>query len=101
MRYDIQSDGRLGKGEVFFDMTDAPGDDALDGMKIDREGNLYVTGPEGIWVISPEGQHLGLIKGPEQPHNLAWGDEDGKTLYITAQTGLYRMRMNISGVRPE
>jgi hypothetical protein len=49
---------------------------------------------------SPEGKHLGTLKGPEHPHNLAWGDDDGKTLYLAAQTGLYRMRLNISGIRP-
>ncbi len=63
-------------------------------------GRVYSTGPGGLWIISPEGKQLGLIKGPEDPHNMAWSDDDGKTLYITALTGIYRIRENIAGVRP-
>lgn len=100
LRYEVKGDCELANSKVFFDMTDAPGNDALDGLKVDQEGNVYSTGPGGIWIFSPEGKHLGLIKGPEDPHNMAWGDDDGKTLYITALTGLYRMRMHIVGVRP-
>jgi gluconolactonase len=101
MRYAVEADGSLNHGEVFFDMTSAPGEDALDGMKVDVEGNLYVSGPGGIWVLSPEGKHLGPIAGPEHPHNFAWGDDDGKALYLCAQTGLYRIRLNIRGIRPQ
>jgi gluconolactonase len=97
MRYDVHPSGTLSNGTVFFDMTNAPGEDALDGLKVDQQGNVYVTGPGGLWIISPAGKHLGTIKGPEDPHNMAWGDEDGKTLYITAQTGIYRIRTNIPG----
>ncbi len=100
MRYRAQPDGTLTDGEVFFDMTAAPGEDALDGIKVDVRGNLYVSGPGGLWILSQEGKHLGTIVGPEHPHNLAWGDADGRTLYLTAQTGLYRIRLNIPGVRP-
>jgi gluconolactonase len=100
MRYRAHADGTLTDGEIFFDMTDAPGEDALDGIKVDVRGNLYVSGPGGLWILSPEGKHLGTIVGPEHPHNLAWGDADGRTLYLTAQTGLYRIRLNIPGVRP-
>lgn len=71
-----------------------------DGMKVDHKGNLYVSGPGGLWIISPEGKHLGTIVGPEHPHNFAWGDDDGKTLYLCAKTGLYRIRLNIPGIRP-
>jgi gluconolactonase len=99
MRYEVQPDGTLANGMVFFDMTPAEGEDALDGMKIDQKGNLYVSGPGGLWIISAEGKHLGTIVGPEHPHNFAWGDDDGKTLYLCARTGLYRMRMNIAGIR--
>jgi gluconolactonase len=99
MRYRAHPDGTLTHGEVFFDMTNAPGEDALDGIKVDVRGNLYVSGPGGLWILSPEGKHLGTIVGPEHPHNLAWGDADGRTLYLTAQTGLYRIRLNIPGVR--
>ena len=100
LRYDVNQNCTLTNGRIFFDMTNAPGNDALDGLKVDQEGNVYSTGPGGLWIFSPEGKHLGLIKGPEDPHNMAWGDDDGKTLYITALTGLYRIRMNIAGVRP-
>src|SRR5581483_1747907 len=72
MRYEVQADGRLSNGKVFFDMTSAQGEDALDGMKVDQKGNLYVSGPGGLWIISPEGKHLGTILGPEHPHNFAW-----------------------------
>jgi gluconolactonase len=100
MRYDVKPDGTLAHGRVFFDMTSAPGEDAIDGLKVDRQGNVYVSGPGGLWILSPAGKHLGTIVGPEHPHNCAWGDADGKTLYLTAQTGLYRIRLNIPGTRP-
>ncbi len=97
MRYDVHPDGTLSDGRVFLDATKEPGEDAWDGMKIDVKGNLYLSGPGGLWIISPEGKHLGMIVGPEHPHNLAWGGEDHKTLYLAAQTGLYRLTVNISG----
>jgi gluconolactonase len=100
MRYEVKPDGTLSNGKVFFDMTSAEGEDALDGMKIDQKGNLYVSGPGGLWIISPEGKFLGTIVGPEHPHNFAWGDDDSKTLYLCAKTGLYRIRLNIPGIRP-
>ena len=89
MRYELDAEG---PGEVFFDMTGAPGEDAIDGIKVDRAGNLFVCGPGGIWVLSPEGERLGLLVLPEDAHNLAWGGDDGRTLYITALTSIYRMR---------
>ena len=97
MRYDVHPDGTLSNGQVFFDATSEPGEDAWDGMKIDVKGNLYLSGPGGLWIISSEGKHLGTIVGPEHPHNLAWGGEDHKTLYLAAQTGLYRLTVNIPG----
>jgi len=100
IRYEVQPDGTLLNGKVFFDATDEPGEDAWDGMKVDQLGNLYLSGPGGLWIVSPAGKHLGTIIGPEHPHNMAWGDEDGKTLYLCAQTGLYRIRFNIPGIRP-
>ena len=100
MRYEVNADGTLKNGKVFFDMTSAGTEDALDGMKVDKAGNLYVSGPGGLWILSPEGKHLGTIIPPKHPHNFAWGDNDGKTLYICARSGLYRMRLNIEGIRP-
>ena len=100
MRYESHADGTASNGKVFFDMTSAPGEDALDGMKVDQRGNLYVSGPGGLWIISPEGKHLGTVIAPKHPHNMAWGDDDGKTLYLCARSGLYKMRLNIPGIRP-
>lgn len=100
MRYEVNPDGTLANGKVFFDMTSAPGEDALDGVKVDQQGNLYVSGPGGLWIISAAGKHLGTIIGPEHPHNFAWGDDDGRTLYLCARTGLYRIRLKIPGIRP-
>ena len=99
MRYEAKMDGTLANGKVFFDMTSAAGEDAIDGIKVDQEGNLYVSGPGGLWVISPEGKHLGTIIAPRHAHNFAWGDPDGKTLYLCARNGLYRMRLGIAGIR--
>jgi gluconolactonase len=100
MRYEVAEDGALSNGSVFYDMTDAPGEDALDGIKVDVEGNLYVCGPGGLWVLSAEGERLGLLKLPEDPHNIAFGDADGKTLYVAALTSIYRIRLGIAGIRP-
>jgi gluconolactonase len=97
MRYEAAADGTLSNGEVFFDMTSAPGEDALDGLKVDQAGNLYVSGPGGIWILSSAGKHLGTIVTPKHAHNFAWGDEDNQTLYIAARSTLYKMRLNIPG----
>ena len=91
-RYAVGADGGLSGATVFFDMTPAPGEEALDGIKIDRRGNLFVSGPGGVWIISPEGRHLGTIRAPELPANLAWGDE-GRTLYLTGRSSVYRLRL--------
>ena len=100
MVYDIQPDGNPANGKMLLDATNAPGDGVPDGMKVDSAGNLYATGPGGIWIVSPQGKHLGTIVLPEIPANCAWGDADGKTLYMTARTGLYRIRLNVTGARP-
>ena len=100
MRFEVQPDGGLTKGTVFYDITQETEEGLPDGMKVDKNGNLYCTGPGGVWIFSPEGKHLGTIKPPEIPTNCAWGGSDGKTLYITAQTGLYRIRLAAEGVRP-
>ncbi|MBZ5659858.1 MAG: SMP-30/gluconolactonase/LRE family protein [Acidobacteriia bacterium] len=100
MRYEVQPDGTVANGKVFMDMTASKEDGVPDGMKVDQKGNIYGAGPGGVWVMSPEGKHLGTIKPAENPANLAWGDADGKTLYFTAVTGLYRLRVNVAGIRP-
>jgi gluconolactonase len=100
MVYDVKNDGTLANGRKFFDATKEAGEGAPDGMKVDRAGNVYATGPAGIMIFSPQGKHLGTIQLPEIPANCAWGDADGKTLYMTARTGLYRIKLSIAGVRP-
>ncbi len=97
MRYEVASDGSLHDGVVFLDLTRVPGEQAFDGLKVDRKGNLYAAGPGGLLVISPEGKQLGTIKFSEQPANIAWGDADRQTLYVTARTGLYRVRLLVPG----
>ena len=99
-RYEVQSDGTLKNGKLFFDFTAFPGEDALDGLKVDVEGNLYVSAPGGLQILSPDGKHLGTIRTPQHVHNMAWGDDDGKTLYLCASTGLYKIKLNIAGVSP-
>jgi gluconolactonase len=89
MRYPVDGDG---PGEVLCDLTDAPGEDAIDGIKVAPDGTLFVCGPGGVWVLSAAGERLGLLELPEAPHNLAWGDADGRSLYITALTSVYRLR---------
>lgn len=93
IRYEARPDGTLVDGRVFIDMTAVPGDEGVDGIEVDRRGNLYVSGPGGLWIVSPAGSHLGTLVLSEHPHNLAWGDDDGQSLYLTARTGLYRLRL--------
>jgi gluconolactonase len=100
MRYEIDAAGDAVRGEILADLSGAAGEDAIDGLKVDAEGNLYVCGPGGVWILAPDGRHLGTLSLPEAPHNLAWGDADGRTLYITALTSIYRMRLGIPGIRP-
>ena len=93
-RYEVQIDGSLKNGKVFYDFSFTEDEEALDGMKVDKEGNLYVSAPGGLWILNKEGKLLGKIVTPERPANMAWGDEDGKTLYMTAHTSLYKLRVN-------
>ncbi|PYU32578.1 MAG: SMP-30/gluconolactonase/LRE family protein [Acidobacteria bacterium] len=100
MRYEVRSDDTIANGKVFIDMSADTAAGVPDGMKVDQKGNVYCTGPGGFWIMSPEGKHLGTVKTPELPANLAWGDADAKTLYLTARTGLYRIRLKVAGIRP-
>ena len=98
-RYDVKADGTLGKPTTFISYPDnAP--EPPDGLKLDSAGNLWTTGPGGIRIINPQGKVLGQIKLPEVAANLAWGGDDGKTLYITASTGIYRVNALIAGELP-
>lgn len=98
--FNVKSDGILENGRIFAQQKDPSKQGVPDGMKVDVKGNVYSTGPGGVWVFSPSGNLLGIIEVPEAPANLAWGDRDYKTLYITAKTSLYRIRLKIVGVRP-
>jgi len=95
--FDVSPDGNISNDRVLIDMK-SPDQGGPDGMKVDQKGNIYSTGPGGLWIIDPNGQCLGRIILPELPANVAWGDEDWRTLYITARTGVYRMRLAISGI---
>ena len=106
--FDVKPDGILENGQLFAELKDPSKQGVPDGMKVDQEGNVYSTGPGGIWVFSPSGNLLGRIEVPEVAANLAWGDSlqdssasrDYKTLYITASNSLYRIRLKIPGVQP-
>jgi gluconolactonase len=93
-------EGSLRNGRIFAEEPGGKGDGVPDGMKFDKAGNLFVTGPKGIWVWDPQGNHLGTIVMPEQPANLTWGDKDYRTLYITATTSVYRLPMKAQGFVP-
>jgi len=99
MRYELKADGTLNPGTLFLDVTAEKMAGIPDGLKIDLQGNVFATGPGGVWVISPQGKPLGRIELPELPANVAFGD-DGRTLYMTARTSVYRVRLNVAGPRP-
>jgi len=96
MRYDVNADGSVSNGKLFFDATADPAMGLPDGMKVDSQGNIYSSGPGGTWVFSPDGKHIGTINPGESPANCGWGD-DGKSLYITATTGVYRVKLAVAG----
>jgi gluconolactonase len=88
----------LSNNRVFANMASAA-DGVPDGMKVDVEGRVYCTGPEGVWVFDASGQHLGVIRLPEIPANCAWGGPDHQTMLFTARTSVYSMRMKTPGTR--
>jgi gluconolactonase len=98
--YDVAADGTLINGRIFGEEPGEKNDGVPDGIKVDKNGNLFVTGPKGIWVWDAKGNHLGTIVMPEQPANLNWGDRDYRTLYITATTSVYRLEMKTQGFVP-
>jgi len=97
-RYEVRADGTLANGKLFFDMRNETERGITDGLRVDTKGNLYETGPGGVWIISPEAKHLGTIRAPEQATNVGFGDADKKSLYIAARTGIYRIRVNTPGI---
>jgi gluconolactonase len=94
--FDVREDGTLENSRIICDM-DHPQPGSPDGLKVDEEGHIYVTGATGVWVFEPDGELLGVVAPPERPANCAWGDEDKKSLYLTAQTSLYRIRTTVAG----
>jgi gluconolactonase len=98
--YDVAADGTLTNGRIFGAEPGGKGDGVPDGIKVDKNGNLFVTGPKGIWVWDAKGTHLGTIVMPEQPANLNWGDKDYRTLYITATRSVYRLQLKTQGFVP-
>lgn len=98
--YRFHSDGTITDGKIFANEDDGTKGGVPDGIRIDKNGNLFVVGPRGIWVWSPAGVHLGTIELPEQPANLAWGGDDYSTLYITATTSVYKIPTRTRGFVP-
>jgi len=98
--YDVGKDGALSNPRVLFTYDRGMGRGGPDGLKTDVAGNVWSTGPGGIRVISPQGKLLGQIKLPEVAANLAWGGADGKDLYFTGSTSIYRLRTKVAGTPP-
>jgi gluconolactonase len=99
MRYDVAADGTISNGKLFADVTAEKEEGLPDGFKVDSQGNIWTSGPAGIWVFAPDGKHLGTLKTPEVPANCNWGD-DGRTLYITAVKSVYRIKTAVMGEKP-
>jgi gluconolactonase len=94
--FDVNADGGVSGGDVWA-VPEGPGDGVCDGMKIDSEGNLYTTGPGGLFVYAPDATCLGVIQVPEVAANFTWGDDDLQSVYITATTSIYRARVKVPG----
>ena len=97
--FDVAPDGSLSGSRVFAEHigTGDYDEGVVDGMKCDEHGNIYVTGPRGIWVIDTRGRHLGVIRMPEIAGNLNWGGPDWRDLYCACSTSIYRVRMKVRG----
>ena len=98
MAFPVKEDGTIGKGRVFFDATDwvKTQKGLPDGMKVDKDGNLFATGPGGVLIFAPDGTHLGTLNTGEATANCGWGD-DGSTLYITADMYIARLKTTTKG----
>jgi len=95
--FTVGADGRLSNDRVFVELH-GTGRGRPDGLKVDREGRVYCTGPGGVWVIGRDTELLGRIRVPRQTANLAWADSDWQTLYLTASDALYRIRLAVAGI---
>jgi gluconolactonase len=102
-KFDVRPDGSAVNGRMWVDMTGdstAPPRGIPDGMKVDTKGNVWDGGPGGLWILSPDGKHLGTVITPDQVSNLAFGDADGKSVFLTLHTALYRLRVKVAGLIP-
>lgn len=99
--YEVRADGTLANGRLFFEGIGSGviEEGIPDGMKCDERGNIWVTGPGGVWVISDAGEHLGVIGVPENVGNIAWGGADWKTLWMPSSTSLYRVKTKVASAR--
>jgi len=96
-RYEVMPDDTIANGKLLFDMRADRSPGVADGMRVDSAGNIYETGPGGVWVVSPEGHHLGTIAPPQRPINIGFGDPDMKTLYMACHTAIYQVRVKVAG----
>lgn len=94
---ELDAHGRMVRRRIFADMSSDETDGVPDGMKVDVEGRVYCTGPGGTWVFAPDGSRLGIIRTPEVPANLAFGGPDLRTLFFTARTSVYTLRVKVPG----
>ena len=98
-RFDVTDDGRLARRELFADMNSDRSEGVPDGMKIDARGNVYCTGPRGLWILAEDGTHLGIVPTPERLTNLAFGGSDGTTLFMTGPSYVWRIGLKVRGLR--
>jgi gluconolactonase len=96
--FDLDSDGKVQRRRIFADMSDGDGEGVPDGMKVDSQGNVWCTGPGGVWVFDAKGTKLGIVRLPEPPANLAFGGPDLRTLLLTARTSVYSLRTKVAGL---
>jgi gluconolactonase len=100
MAYDVNPDGSVSNGRHFADMSSEVATNGVpDGMKVDVEGRVYCTGPDGCWVFTPSGELIDIIRLPEFPANCAWGGPDHQTMFFTANTSVYSLHMKTPGTR--
>jgi gluconolactonase len=97
-RYEVKPDDTIANGTLFFDMRQDNRPGVADGMRVDSAGNVYETGPGGVWIVGPDGKHLGTITAPQRPINIGFGDADMKTLYMASHTAVYKIRLNLPGL---